>query len=360
MGQRCSSSGWKFPPQSADPCLWYAVCVRPTPKHNDSITRSVQGLYRRVDFIDIPRGQLQSVDDEKTEAVHSNLALITKKTYREHYQPCNCMFVRIYNSKFEQIEQKREFVFLWHNGQQWLFSNYQALAFYVDIKLGPQWVLTANAAAKEPDVHLAMLSQEYSASLDKIKMLKKIGGRFKSSSFELVIRNSFKLKDHLDREAPNMLSNGSLILEDQQLRAAYIGWRENIDVFYQSNQLLTAQQAKEEALKQENERKAKKVRKMIDDIDGICASSEFQVLLKKYRTQSERLSGWVHRDGFVTTINHGHYRAFKEEYIARKSNEQLAFEFIRELALQYHQYYHSLMAELQCFDESEGEKITFK
>ena len=353
MGNRDSA-----PVQDEAACLWYKICF--IKNKNKEIEQQLQGLYRRVDFIDIPRQTSTpttpnpNMSDSKEAENKNNHPAIAKEDYSKYYKSCKDVYVRIYDSNYQEIEQKKDFIFLWHNGIQWIFSNYKALKFYVGIKLGPQWVISP-----ELQTNLAMLSADYPPDIDQVKMQKKVEVCMdlqENTKFKLQILNNYTVNQDPEEIDESVWKNRS---EDNLLRKSYISWRENINIFYQRSQILTKEQIREEAIKNDMKMKADKVRKWMKDIDDIRDSIEFSNLLAKYRNISVKYNGWEYNEGGMKTmINIKEYGIFKKESLDRKMDEQLAFDFVRDITLEFHKYYNGLMAELKELDDPKEGQMT--
>ena len=383
MGSKCSKQE-SAPDQSEDPCLWYKIIVNDNKAHVKDVQTKIQGLYRRIDFVDIPKSIYVNTSSSTTPG-STITKPISANNYQDCYQSCNNVYARIYDSKFTEIDQKNEFVFLWNDGQKWVFSNYSVLSFYVGVKLGPQWVISRSQIS-ENNANIAVLSLDYSPQIDHIKMMPRIEGEpiqtdnanyqtFNSkknknkngvaaSKFRLKILNLYSLdelkankenkeeKDEQKHEEQAALKRLNSINENMRLRKSYISWRENLNIYYQKNQTLTVEQIKDEEMKQDQKMRAERVRNMINEIDVIYSSMEFRKLLNKYQDKTVKIVGWEYKDGGMKTdIDDNSYIEFKRDCIERKSDEQLSYDFVRDITIEFHRYYHELMEELKGFED---------
>ena len=139
-------------------------------------------------------------------------------------------------------------------------------------------------------------------------------------------------------------------VEDPALRHVYALWRENLDKIYSRNQLFTLEQKKQEEMKQMDKKEADGIRKYIDETTAICLSMEFRRLSKKYKYKSVKYHGWMNKGEIKIMITDDTYNKFYKEWIEGRTDKDLCRMKVKEVVMEFYEYYRELLTELCALD----------
>ena len=328
------------------PSLWFRIDIKGKDNSNEKLL--IKGIYRKVQFIDtMHHSQTRGgIDDEFDINIPSKMS-----QYDRYYTSATNVYVKLYNSENQPLDQKKENVFLWNDGNQWIFSNYQSLHYFIDFDNNSKqkWVIKPE---RNSDNILISSCNQYGADLNIMKKSEKVIFRNTlNAEFELIITSEY---------GQNLGFHQQQFEEDPTHRSTYVLWRENLNVFYQRNQLFTLEQLKDEEQKTEHEREAKEVNKLVEEINDICLSIEFRQLLKKYQDKSIKCNGWMNKGEIKIMINDDTYNQFHKMYIDNKNNKELGRIEVRDVVLQFHKFYCQLLNELNELNGFDYAGVTYR
>ena len=186
----------------------------------------------------------------------------TMSEYYDHCTSSTNVYVRLYDSNHYPIEEKRENVFLWHDGNRWIFSNYNCLHFMVDYGANSKkkWLIKPETSNDNILCAIGNLNL-YGNDLNITKQCKRI-----------IFRNSLDEKFQISIQSDygwNYNQHLAQFMEDPLYRNVYALWRENLDIIYSKNQLFSLEQLKDEEMKHMDKNEADETRKYIEEINDI-------------------------------------------------------------------------------------------
>ena len=327
-----------------EPSIWFKIDIMD--KNDSTEKKSIKGIYRKVQFID-------TMHYSQTPGEHDFDVMHSMKEYNTYYTSHKNVYVKLYDGDNNPLEQKHDNIFLWHDGNRWIFSNYKSLQFMVDYNCNNKkyWIIKPETSNDNILCAIGNLDL-YGNDLNHTKKCKGIIFRnMLNAMFEISIESVYGHSHH---------QHLAQFAEDPAFRNVYVSWRESLDVIYSRNQLFTLEQMQQEEMKEMDKREADGVKKYIDEINDICLSIEFRQLLKKYKDKSVKYYGWMNKGEIKMMINDDTYNQFYKGWVEGRSDKDLGRMKVKDAVMQYHKFYCELLSELNELNGFDNGRITYK